>query len=369
MNYSVVIPERNEADNFRLTAENILATQKNCNDIQHVIDSTGHGTSASRHKGVVSAKNDIIITCDAHMRFKAGALDFMAQYITDNPIALACLKCHHNPQMSFDDNCYHGAEIYWKQEEPNNNRALSAKWRGEQTTGEISAVMGACYGFNRNAYRKIGEPWRLGVAWGNDEETVSIAIRLIGGSVVLLDAECAHEFRSKSSYQVNERDIVGIWYNRIRNLHYLPIAPEVAKELQGYVMSNPDPTRRKDEIIRLLNFKMPDIQNAAAILRNNQTVSFEDYANKWIVNYPKEETMSRKKGSKNVVTTSTTTAAEIARRSILPVVNDPGLKCPHCGVIGRDYKVTHRYPQSRRYICCGCAKPFIVMDKFNPVYA
>lgn len=375
MKYSVVIPERNEAENFKLTAENIMQTQRNCNDIRHIEDSQGNGTSYSRHAGTVKAINEIIITCDAHMRFKPGVLDDMAQYIADNPLSLACLKCHHNETISFDDCCYYGAEIHWKQEEKNNNRALSAKWRGSTATGEISAVMGACYGFDRRTYRKLGEPWRLGVAWGNDEETISIAIRLIGGSVVLLDGECAHQLRRVSGYQVSEADVIGVWYNRIRNLHYLPIEPATAAELQEYVLSNPDSANRRKEILKLLAKKMPEIQQAKAVLINNQTISFSDYATKWIVNYPQEVIMARKKGSKNLTMattqTTTTTAAESAtpKRSLLPVVEDCGLKCPHCGTIGRDYKVTHRYPMSRRYICCHCAKPFIVMDKFNPAYA
>jgi hypothetical protein len=363
MKYSVVIPERNEAENFKLTAENIMQTQKHCNDIRHVPDNQGNGTSSSRHAGTVKAINEVIITCDAHMRFKAGALDLMAQYIADNPLSLACLKCHHNETMSFDDNCYYGAEIHWKQEEPNNNRALSAKWRGSTATGEISAVMGACYGFDRRTYRKLGEPWRLGVAWGNDEETISIAIRLIGGSVVLLDGECAHQLRKVSGYQVNEADIIGVWYNRIRNLHYLPIEPATAAELQEYVLSNPDPTRRRKEIIRLLNYKMPDIQQSKSVLLNNQTISFNDYATKWIINYPKGETMARSR--KTTTTTQTTTAAAV-KRSILPVVEDLGLRCPHCGTVGRNYKITNTYPQSRRHICGNCERPYIVMNKFNP---
>jgi hypothetical protein len=344
-----------------------MSTQKHCNDIRHIQDNQGNGTSYSRHAGVIRAKNEIIITCDAHMKFMPGVLDSMAQYIADNPLSLACLKCHHNFDMNFNDNCYCGAEIQWKQEEPNNNRVLSAKWRPATTTGEISAVMGACYSFDRRTYQKLGEPWRLGIAWGNDEETISIAIRLIGGSVVLLDGECSHQLRKVSGYQLTENDISGVWYNRIRNLHYLPIEPATAAELQEYVLSNPDPTRRRKEILNLLSKKMPEIQQAKKILLKNQAISFNEYAKKWIVNYPEVEIMARKKGLKNVTraTTETTTAAEIPKRTLLPVVNDPGLKCPHCGTIGRDYKVTHRYPASRRYVCCHCAKPFIVMDKFN----
>lgn len=372
MHYSVVIPERNEPENFKLTAENILSTQKNCNDIQHLNDVNGNGTSYSRHQGVISAKNDLIITCDAHMRFMPGALDKMAAYIADHQDMLCCLKCHHNPDMSFDDVPYCGAEIHWKQEEPNNNRALSAKWRGEKTAGQISAVMGACYGFKRSSYLRLGSPWRLGVAWGNDEETISIAIRLIGGSVELFDAECSHQARKVSAYQLTENDVSGVWYNRIRNLYYLPLSPQQRYELEQYVMNNPDAISRQRQIKKILSTKIEQISESAQILLENQTVSFEQYAQQWIKGYPnnnnQEKIMakaaSRRKVAATTTTTSTTTAVPITRKP-LPVSFDYGIKCRHCTKVSNAHIVTHKYPLSRRYKCVFCERPFIVMDRFN----
>lgn len=346
--YSVVIPERNEKDNFEKTKQNILNTQKNCNEVIHIEDLKGYGTSYSRHLGVMQAQNNIIITCDAHMRFKQNALDNMADYIADSEDALACLKCYHNANMSFDEACYYGADLLWVQEEKNNDRVLSAVWRKSNSCGEIASVMGACYGFKKTSYDKIGQPWRLGVAWGLDEETISMAIRLIGGKVELLDYECAHLLKHKSNYHLCDKDYIGVWYNRIRNLYYLPIDIDTCAELHRIVMNNSNARKYAPQIDLLLRSKMKDINESKKILMTNLKVSFEDYATQWITGYMAKKTIKK-------------TELKTCENVVLKVKKDDEMECPHCHVIS-NCKMTNFYPFSKRYICGICEHPFIIMN-------
>jgi len=325
--FSVVIPERNEKQNFEETKQNILETQKHCDEVIHIEDIKGYGTSYSRHLGVIQAQNEIIITCDAHMRFKPNALDLMADYIAENEDILCCLKCYHNKNMSFNEACYYGADLLWVQEEKDNDRVLSAVWRKEKTCGEIASVMGACYGFRKSSYDKIGQPWKLGVAWGLDEETISMAMRLIGGKVELLDYECAHLLKTVSNYNLNKNDYIGVWYNRIRNLYYLPIDIDTAKEMHKIVMNNANARLHAPQIDLLLKSKMKDILEAKKVLMTHQKVSFDDYANKWIYGKKADE-----------------------------------MECPHCHVISDNIRMTNSYPFSKRYVCGICEHPFIIMN-------
>ena len=352
MKYSVVIPERNEKDNFEKTKQNILATQKNCSEVIHIEDTKGLGTSYSRHLGVIKSSNEIIITCDAHMKFKPESLDNMAEYIADNEDALACLKCYHNEKMSFEEACYYGADLLWVQEEKNNDRVLSAVWRKLNSCGEIASVMGACYGFKKSSYNKIGQPWKLGVAWGLDEETISIAMRLIGGSVALLDYECSHLLKKQSSYNLTHNDTIGVWYNRIRNLYYLPIDNNTVNELHKIVMNNPNARQNEPQINLLLKSKMKDIIDSKKVLMANQKVSFEDYADKWLIGY----NMAKKK--KDIIEKTEPKIIE----KVIQVKKENEIECPHCHVISDNYKITNSYPVSVRYICLICNFPFIKMN-------
>lgn len=59
MKYTVVIPEHQEEENYKLTEANILETQENCSEIIRIKDTEGKGTSYSRHMGIDQAKTEI----------------------------------------------------------------------------------------------------------------------------------------------------------------------------------------------------------------------------------------------------------------------------------------------------------------------
>ena len=53
-------------------------------------------------------------------------------------------------------------------------------------------------------------------------------------------------------------------------------------------------------------------------------------------------------------------AKEKRQYTPLKVVNDPGVRCNHCGH-AYGHKRAHKYPNgNQRYLCGGCGKPFVV---------
>lgn len=284
MKYTVVIPEHQEEENYKLTEANILETQENCSEIIRIKDTEGKGTSYSRHMGIDQAKTEIIITCDAHMRFAKNALDNMANHIAshDGDI-LCCLQCHYNETLSFDEALYTGAKLIWKQDEEKEKKTLSAVW-DSNAVGEIPAVMGGCYGFTKTSYKKIGEPMKLGIGWGGDEESISIAMRLIGGTVELLEYRCAHQY-FKTKKRIGNANQV--WYNRLRILYYLPLDDVTTKELRDFTFQSND-LKDNTETQKMLDGKMAEILASRKVLESNQKVSFKDYAEKWLTGYKKD---------------------------------------------------------------------------------
>ena len=286
--YTVVITERAEADSLASTVANIKDTQKNVTEILHISDQHGRGPSRARHEGLTRAENEIVIICDAHMRFMPGALDAQASYQEANRNTISCLVCHHNDSMEFSLPGYLGASLHWKFTESGvNQNILVAKWRTHGDLGEIPCLLGACYGINRSFYKKIGSPWMMGIGWGACEETVSIAARLVGGSVVILPSRCAHEYHS--SFPVRPAaspDNYGIWYNYLRNLHFLPLGDSSRMDLTEHLFKNPAALYYRN-IVEALIIKNKEIINACAdTLKKNQVISFDEYARKWIIGYP-----------------------------------------------------------------------------------
>ena len=287
MKYTVVIPEHNEKQNLKETIDNIKSTQKNCDHIEHINDEARLGTSYSRHLGIFQSKNDVIITIDAHMRFEDGALDKMAEHITKSEIdTVCCLMTHYNETFDFTKAKYTGAKLLWKQTEEDSRKCMSAVW-GNNEVGEIPAIMGGCYGFKKSTYEKLGSPWSLGYGWGYDEETLSLSIRLIGGNVELLPYACAHLYVASKSIENSskEEELIKLWYNRLRNIYYLPLSDKDRLELINYMLKDNSFKNNKDIIMAELDKRIPQIDIARDILISNQTVSFEDYAKKWIIGY------------------------------------------------------------------------------------
>lgn len=241
MKYGVVIATRMEPD-----LPNTLANLKEtCSaDMVPIVieDVRGKGPQACRNEGIMKAADcEAVIVIDGHMRFQPGGLDRMAEHVHKKPQDVACAKCHHNAQMSFDDSPYCGARFAWKTEDRDQYWALCGKWRTKTTTGPIGCVMGACYGFNREWYIEgLNRPWQYGKGWGVDEEALSLVNWLCGGRNMLIDVEAAHLWRGQAGvpYLSTAHSMAMVWYNRLAFLHMLPLPEEWLEELTLHLKQN-----------------------------------------------------------------------------------------------------------------------------------
>lgn len=396
--YTVVIAERNEPD-LAGTVENLKETQSADLRISVVTDNSGRGPQFCRNAGIVGAETDVVVVVDAHMRFKPAALDELAGMVRANPDRVYCAKCHHNVEKSFDDSPYAGARWSWKSEDRGQFWILSGKWRDTAETGEIGCVMGACYAFSRELYTRIGAPWRLGLGWGMDEETLSLLTWLVGGRCELADVEVAHQYRVQATlpYQLTPTQALGVWANRLTFLDMLPMPPSDYNELSEWLGRN--------EIVRRASAMAAANTKEAHKIRkmlSGQKRTWQDWKARFILNTEdpapgKEELMNRAKraglkprsgvtirelrkmldeSAKTMqipapsapIRIDSTHTMEVPAPKRIPnrIVQDRGIPCVHCGHL-YDHRVTHTYPNQRRRCLCGsCGKPFIAARLRDP---
>ena len=269
INYSVIIAERNEPD-LKNTVANIKA-----NSAAHVIvmsDKDGNGPQYMRDKGVeLAAGSEVVIIMDGHMRVKPGALDAMAAWCMDNPKSVAVAECFHSYEQSWQGQPYSGARIaltdYGK--DASEPQAFTAKWRKDHAHGQIPCVMGACYAFKRDWYMDgLRRPWRFGTGWGCDEEILSAATWLRGGTVNLLPVQVWHQARQpgKVPYKLSRRELLGVWANRLRILDMLPMSTGEREDLVRHIMPSLS-TRDWREVYNL------DKHNSLQVLEYNNFLS------------------------------------------------------------------------------------------------
>lgn len=329
--YTVVIPCRGEKEELERTIENITETQENCVAIVVEEDREGNGTAPTRHAGVTKSKTETIITIDAHMRFRDGALDRMADFLAEDRKRIACMSCFSNPELSFDGGGYWGADLH----EFGPEYAFEPKWAKRQGPGEIACLMGACYGFSRGFYESFGAPWRIGIGWGCDETLLSIPARLCGGSIHVLPEKCAHLMKrgQEVSYRQSRKEVNAIWYTRNALIEY--INPPGISKFRSFM-------RKKATTFR---FKAP-VAEARKMLEKAQTVDYAEYRAKWLI-IPSESS-------------APVPIPEVKKREALPSVADFGIHCPHCGAVSDRHRITTTYPNgNRRRICARCGRPFV----------
>ena len=322
--YTVVIPERNEGQELEKTIDNITETQESVSEIIVQSDKRGCGSCRTRHDGLMRSQTEVVITIDAHMRFEPGALDNLASFIAEDETRVACLQCCHNRDLAFTETAYSGADLY----EQGPEYVFEAKWRHSGETGEIACLMGACYGLNVDFYKSLGSPWALGRGWGCDEQFLSIATRLAGGSVHVLPYRCSHLYRDGRAvpYRQTLAEITNIHYNRLALIEY--VQPDnLAELLKIFRRTAPAGLRIGD-----------DVRRAARCLESHRRMEFREFRNRWMI------TQSRADGV----------------RESNPVVIDPGVRCPHCGTFSDRHRITNRTATgARRRICAYCGRPFV----------
>lgn len=182
------------------------------------------GTQYARHVGIKHATGTDIFTCDAHMDFRFGWAELLELHLEAKPKSVSCFKmcAMEDGHESLMDarTVKKGAAFNWMTRDNSGlYQALVAQW-ADNKPGEISCVMGACYGFRKDWYLHMNQPWRLGTGWGCDEETISAVSWLCGGSVDLLDFYVGHYMGKPRRSSIMDGDMT--WANRLRLIQMLP---------------------------------------------------------------------------------------------------------------------------------------------------
>ena len=239
MKTEIVIAERNEPD-LKETIRNIKAN--NAVSVRVFSDHAGLGPQFCRDAAIMQSDADVVIVMDGHMRTQYRTLEAMADYVAQKGRTVACLRCHHSETEDWTTKPYGGARLVWTDKDKNGFcQSFVAKWRKTNMAGKIGAVIGACYAMRRDWYIDgLKRPWQHGTGWGCDEEILSAATWLRGGEVELLPWAVWHRARSEGAqpFQYTERQILGVWANRLRLLQVLPMEGDRRERLVKHLASN-----------------------------------------------------------------------------------------------------------------------------------
>lgn len=300
------------------------------------------GTSYCRHVGVTAASKVRVITMDSHIDFSDGWLEKFEEALDRNNDVVVCGKCRNVDANGREVGYHAGANISFF-DEPSN--PVAGKWRsGLKSVGSIQCLMGACYGISKIWYEQIGEPWKFGLGWGGDEESVSIATRLMLGTVVCLDVDIIHIYQPTPTYEVKASDCERVLYNKARLLEMLPISATRKRHAMNMLIGE-SPHRNK------INAMMREtgIREYGKWLKENARVKFKQIEG---------ESMKKEVAKK-------TRKKETKPRVQNKIVVDKGNPCPKCGN-PYDHRVQNTYPNGRRRVLCGakngsgCGMPFIL---------
>jgi len=198
------------------------------------------GCGQARHMGITTSSADVVVLTDGHMTFPPGWIATIEKHLEANPEHLTCCRMQSLRQdwTPFPDAPENGAFLALKsRERAGEFWAISAKWaKGGPESGPVSAVMGACYGFTRAWYERIGRPLSILEAWGQDEEILSLATHLMGGRVFLLPVIVGHIYMAAHAGRMKTADESAlIWSNRYAVLDALPMPAEERAELRAWM--------------------------------------------------------------------------------------------------------------------------------------
>lgn len=207
------------------------------------------GCAQARRAGILDSDADLIVVIDGHMTFSKNWLKKIQKHIAAHPKDIVCLQTkgldknfNFTPEPPFT-----GAFISYKQKVnlcPGlDYYALKGQFNPPDTkTGEIGCLMGACYGFLKERYLEIGDPWKILDEWGGDEEILSLANWLCGGRIYCLPVIAGHIF---SATRINRTDSPEHNYRRIASrfaiLESLPIPDAERGELSAWLMQKSRP--------------------------------------------------------------------------------------------------------------------------------
>lgn len=322
---SIIVASHNDADQTVLTIKSIRATSPPEVEIVVVDDCSATpliyyvkedehtklvtnrfrcGCGPSRHIGAMHARGDWLLICDSHMRFCKGWYEEWHKYgmkyssvTTDGVITTVyCATCLGISSKQMDPEkstiVYHGATM--NMHGPDRQKA-SAPWQvfeavwmpkePEPEDGqELAACMGACYFVSRDWFLTLS-PTRFLCPWGCDEQALSIASWLAGGSVRLAkEVKIGHKFSED-----NEPKSFGIapgriLFNKLLVMNAMFPGP-LAQRLSQLLLDSSD--QREAEVARRMyhdNFFLVGLEQAK--YESLFTKSIEWYCEKFGIPLP-----------------------------------------------------------------------------------
>ncbi len=224
---SVVVITHNEGLNLRRTVENLQDTLPPRNEILVVDDSSSDGSAdflkqarssvkvarPRRRLGVAQARNygasqtsgQIIVFCDAHLRFPRNWHRPMVELL-DDPLIGSVAPCIS------DWACQHRKGFGLYPSGPD----LDVQWLNRKGNDPypVPLLPGACMAMRRDAFDAVGGFDQGLIRYGVEDCELSLRFWLLGYELWLVPAvEVAHQFRDQIPYAVPWRTVL---HNRLR---------------------------------------------------------------------------------------------------------------------------------------------------------
>ena len=179
-----------------------------------VRNSSRLGSSKSREIGIAQASGSVILTTDAHVRFKSADWGSkIVEAVTSEPQNVFCPVCIPSGNCSFRGKLY-GGNIDVMTTRNGRAAILETNWNESLSKdGIIGCVMGGAYAFSSAWHRKIGGYGGIKGWCPTEMAAISLKTRLAGGSCIVLGVEMEHEFRTKPPFQFSKTQTV---YNKLR---------------------------------------------------------------------------------------------------------------------------------------------------------
>ncbi len=230
---SIIIPVKNEGDHVRSTLDSLFhvrthrrfevivvddgSTDGCCQFIQTyqykekitLLDTGGIGAARARNEGANVAKGDILIFCDAHLRFENDWMDHLVEPLEkdrSDAITPAICDIANKNQIGYGQTLTSALTPIW-------NREKSAFF-------ETAIIPGGCFAIRRKTFFEVGGFDSRFKTWGYEDVELSIKLWLFGYRChVLSTVIVEHVFRKKHPYTVSLYDVS---YNflRMAYLHF-----------------------------------------------------------------------------------------------------------------------------------------------------
>jgi len=211
-NISFVIPHREEGSWLRWTCDN---ARRQCpgSEILPIHDKPPVGVSYRRHCGILKAKNDIVVCCDAHIDLGPGFQGAVVDWLNCNPKDVLCFRCKSIREFDRSVAGDHGCGAYVH--EVLESKPLVLRWHiYSPGDPEVACVLGGVYAFRRSWYIDgLNAVWRYHRSWGYSEPLLSIQNYLCGGrNICISDIWCAHLFKKSRSFGFPQWQIRQNWF-------------------------------------------------------------------------------------------------------------------------------------------------------------